>query len=331
MDPLKYSSVMAMLSALPDPRKARGKQLEWTFIWAIIFAAMLHNQRGAAAIAHWATLHAIELLHAFQPANARLLSESTIRRAIQQVDVRVLEHLLAHLDSSPSPLPSDSLVGYAIDGKHVRGAGAHGQSTILVSLVRHDSAQVLAQTAVSKKRHESQAVPTLLDERDLHGFVITLDAGLTHPKIARQIREQGGHFFMVVKRNQRQLYEELTWYFSRALLACERPWQTERTVNKGHGRLETRTLTCTDDLDEYLEWSEVRQVLRRECERVELKTGKVVRAVTYAMTRVGSEALSAAQMAELWRGHWTIKNRRHYVRDVTMGEDDCQMHVGAAP
>ncbi len=273
MDHSKKSRVMAMLSALPDPRKARGKQLDWTFIWAIIFAAMLHNQRGATAIAHWASLHATELLTAFQPSRNRLPSESTIRRAIQHVDASILERLLAQLDPPSSPLPAPSLVGYAIDGKHVRGAAAHGQPTILVSLVEHDSAHVLAQVPVTHKRHESHAVPSLLEERDLRGCVITLDAGLTHPKIARQIRAQGGHFFMVVKRNQRQLYDELTWYFSRPPLPCERPWQSITTVNKGHGRLETRTLTCTDDLDEYLEWKEVRQVLRRECERVQLKTG----------------------------------------------------------
>ena len=327
MDHPKYSSVMTMLSALPDPRKARGKQLEWTFIWAIIFAAMLHNQRGATAIAHWSSLHATELLAAFQPARSRLPSESTIRRAIQHVDASIL----ALLDPPSSPWPTPSLLGYAIDGKHVRGAAAHGQPTILVSLVEHDSAHVLAQVPVTHKRHESHAVPTVLHERDLHGCVITLDAGLTHPKIAGQIRAQGGHFFMVVKRNQRQLYDELTWYFSRPPLPCERPWQSITTGNKGHGRLETRTLTCTDDLDEYLEWKEVRQVLRRECERVHLKTGKVTRAVTYAMTSASSEEDSPAHIAALWRGHWTIENRRHYVRDVTLGEDGCQMHVGAAP
>src|SRR4028118_1126071 len=117
MDHSKYSSVMAMLSALPDPRKARGKQLEWTFIWAIIFAAMLHNQHGATAIAHWASLHAAELLTAFLPSRSRLPSESTIRRAIQQVDASILEGLLARLDPPSSPLPAPSLVGYAIDGK----------------------------------------------------------------------------------------------------------------------------------------------------------------------------------------------------------------------
>ena len=37
------------------------------------------------------------------------------------------------------------------------------------------------------------------------------------------------------------------------------------------------------------------------------------------------------ELAALWRGHWTIENRRHYVRDVTLGEDACQMHTGQAP
>jgi predicted transposase YbfD/YdcC len=240
--------------------------------------------------------------------------------------------LLARLQPPPpAPDRADTLVAYAIDGKHVRAAGAHGHSTILVSLVEHTSARVLAQRPVTKKRHESQAVPSLLDTRDLRGCVVTMDAGLTHPKIAGQIREQGGHFFMVVKRNQRQLYEELTWYFARPPLACERPWQTTQTVGKEHGRLETRTLTCTDDLDEYLEWKEVRQVLRRECERIEIKTGKVTRTVSYAMTSVPSADASPAQVEAIWRGHWTIENRQHYVRDVTMGEDGCQMHKAAAP
>jgi predicted transposase YbfD/YdcC len=332
MDIPQYNSVLDLLSALPDPRKPRGKQIEWTFIWMIIFAGMLHNQRGATAIAHWARCHRETLVATFRPAKNRLPSESTIRRAIQQVDAALLDGLLARLQSPPpAPDPAASLVAYAIDGKHVRGAGAHGNSTILVSLVEHTSARVLAQTPVSKKRHESQAVPGLLDTRDLRGCIVTMDAGLTHPKIARQIREQGGHFFMVVKRNQRQLYDELRWYFARPPLLCERPWQTTRTVGKEHGRLETRTLTCTDDLDEYLEWTEVRQVLRRECERIEVKTGKVTRTVSYAITSVPSADTSPAQVEAMWRGHWTIENRQHYVRDVTMGEDGCQMHKGAAP
>ena len=78
-------------------------------------------------------------------------------------------------------------------------------------------------------------------------------------------------------------------------------------------------------------WPGVQQVLRRESERVRLKTGEVTHAVTYALTSLRAEEATVEELAGLWRGHWAIENRRHYVRDVTLGEDACQMHVGAAP
>ena len=203
--------------------------------------------------------------------------------------------------------PASPIAGQAIDGKHVRGAGAHGQPTVLVSLVTHREAQVVAQTAVAHKRHESQAVPPLLAGRDLHGVVITMDAGLTQPRLATQILAQGGHYLMVVKRNRRQLYDELGWFFDTPPLPCDRPWRRITTVNKGHGRLETRQLTCTDDLDDYLHWPGVQQVLRRECERVVLKTGEVTRAVSYALTSLPACAATPDELAALWRGHWRSK------------------------
>ncbi len=332
MDQPQYTKVMPIVAGIPDPRKLRGKQLEWSFIWGLILTAMLSQQRSPTAIAQWTQRHAAVLLAAFAPARGRLPSESTIRRALQRVDVAALERQLAALDAPPAaPAADRSFAGQAIDGKHVRGAGAHGQSTVLVSLVTHQEARVVAQTAVAQKRHESQAVRPLLAGRDLRGVVVTMDAGLTHPQVAAQILAQGGHYLMVVKRNRRQLYDELTWFFDTPPLPCDRPWRTVTTVNKGHGRLEMRHLTCTDDLDDFLAWPGVQQVLRRACERVILKTGEVSRAVTYALTSVGAGAAAPEELAALWRGHWTIENRRHYVRDVTLGEDACQMHVGAAP
>src|SRR6476646_768228 len=139
MDQPKYSSLMALLTEVPDYRKARGKQLEWDFLWGVIATAMLSHQRGAAAIAHWASRQASSLIAAFHPAKGRIPSEATIRRALQRVDVAALERqvaLVEQLEPPASPLPA-GVAGYAIDGKHVRGAGAHGQPTVLVSLVAH--------------------------------------------------------------------------------------------------------------------------------------------------------------------------------------------------
>jgi predicted transposase YbfD/YdcC len=333
MDQPQYSSLLAALAQVPDPRAARGKQLEWTVILGVLASAVVSGQRSVAAIAQWAQRQRRPLLRALQPAGGRLPSESTLRRALHRIDVSALERHIAAVAPPAAPVGATAAApaGHAIDGKHVRGAGARGHPTVLVSLVAHADAQVVAQTAVAHKRHESQAVPVVLAGRDLTGLVITLDAGLTHPKLATQILAQDGEYLMVVKRNQRQLYDELTWFFDTPPLPCDQPWRRARTVSKGHGRLETRTLTCTDDLDDYLRWPGVQQVLRRECERVTLKTGVVTRAVTYALTSLRASVGTPEVLAALWRGHWTIENRRHYVRDVTLGEDACQVHSGQAP
>jgi hypothetical protein len=245
----------------------------------VIASALLSQQRSAAAIAQWAHAHAAPLVGPFRPQRKRVPSEATIRRTLRHIDVRVLEAHVARIRERP-PRQLVNVVlpkvqGYAVDGTYVRGAGAHGQRTLLVSLVRHHDGRVLRQQAVAPQQHEGKAIAELLHKQDLRGMLVTLDAGLTDPKLARQIRKQGGHYLMVVKRKQAQRYQDLVWYFDTPPLPCDRPWRTHRTVTKGHGRLEDRVLTCRDDLDDYLTWPDVQQVLHRMCERTILKTGTV--------------------------------------------------------
>jgi predicted transposase YbfD/YdcC len=356
MDQPQYSKLIEPLQHIPDPRKARGKQLEWLFLLGVIAAALLSQQRHPRAMAQWARHHAATLIAAFQPRRGRVPSESTLLRTLRHVDVPALEQHLTQFTQSvaapaaplpptpaasagvghgtalplPPPAPAP-LVGQALDGKAIRGAQAHGQRTHLVSLVQHGSAHVLAQVEVAQKRSEITAAPLLLHGRCLRGIVITLDALLTQRKLAEQILTQQGHYLMVVKRNQRQLYDELSWFFQTPPLPCEAPWREDVRVGKGHGRLETRRLTCTADLDGYLTWPGVQQVLRRECERIILKTGEVTRAVTYGLTSLTPAEATARDLAGLWQGHWTIENRVHYVRDVTLGEDAGQVHTGHGP
>lgn len=62
-----------------------------------------------------------------------------------------------------------------------------------------------------------------------------------------------------------------------------------------------------------------------------LATGEVRRETTYAVTSLGPERAGPGELEELWRGHWTIENRVHYVRDVAMGEDAGQAYRGSTP
>lgn len=139
---------------------------------------------------------------------------------------------------------------------------------------------------------------------------------------------------MVVKENQPALYQAI------ALLFAQPPWlpgekdqeyRVYKTVDKGHGRIETRVLESSTALSTYLDWPGVQQVMRRQCKRVILKTGKVSTKTTYGITSLPVIEAGPAELEGLWRRHWTIENCTHYVLDVSMGEDDCQVHTGKAP
>lgn len=80
-------------------------------------------------------------------------------------------------------------------------------------------------------------------------------------------------------------------------------------------------MTCGAAHIEEVDWPDVQQVVRRECERIELKSGKYSSEVSYGLLSMRPQEASAALIERMWRGHWTIENPVHHVRDVTFGED----------
>jgi predicted transposase YbfD/YdcC len=341
MAPDQYSTLLSALQHVPDPRKARGKRYSWTLLLTLIVAGLASNYQTARAIAQWARLHASELRAAL-PELVRIPSASTLLRTLRQIDSRALEqHVAQFVASLPTPTPyagciisphGEIIQGQAIDGKSVRTATAHGDRTHLVSLVQHGSGQTLAQTQVATKRNEVTASQHLLAARDLTGTVTTMDAGVTQRRVAQQIRQCGGQYLMVVKKNHPQMYAELALFFELpGLLADDEHYDRCRTVSKGHGRIETRTLECLSGSCPEWQWPDAAQVLRRTCVRLERTKGKCTSTVSYAITSLTFNEARAAELELLWRGHWTIENRKHYVRDVTLGEDRQQMHTGHAP
>jgi predicted transposase YbfD/YdcC len=340
MDAQEYTSLQAALSAVPDPRHARGQRYPWPLLLTLVSAAMLSGQRGMRGIGQWVSEHAADLIGLLEPAPRRLPSTSTLRRAVRAVDVEALEARIAafvvQLPAPPAAVAargagSPAWIGQAMDGKAVRGANRHGARVHLLSLVRHTPGFVLGQRPVAEKSNEIPAAPDLLRGHDLTGTVTTVDAQLTQRALAQQILDQGGHYLMVVKPNQPALHAAIAELFTTPPPAAP-PDAVDAvtTRDKGHGRLETRRLQRSAALNGYLDWPGVGQVLRRTCRRVIIRTGEVQEEVTYAISSL-PVAATAAQIEVLWRGHWTIENRVHYVRDVTFGEDAGQAWTGHTP
>jgi predicted transposase YbfD/YdcC len=332
MDRPQYTSLSAALADVPDPRRARGRRYPWPLLLTLIAAGLVSGQRGLRAISQWVGEHAAEVVAALDPPRGRLPSASTLRRAVRAVDAAALEARVAAFTAG-LPTPPTRWQGQALDGKAVRGANRRGAGVHLVSRVRHADAVVLGQVAVAAKSNEITAAPRLLAGRDLAGVVGTMDAQLTQRALAEQILAQHGHYLMVVKANQPALFGALDRLFTGAPLI---PWpsdaaETASTTGKGHGRLEERTLERTAALNDWLDWPAVGQVMRRTCRRVIVATGEVQEEATYGVASLPVGDASAAEVEGLWRGQWTIENRVHYPRDVTLGEEAGQLRAGAAP
>lgn len=331
MDAPQYSDLLSALSDVPDPRKPRGQRYAWPVLMTIIAAALVSGAQGVRAIGQWASERADDLVPMLGLAPGRLPSTATMRRALRAVNPDVLEERLTRFAAN-LPTPPTEWTGLAVDGKAVRGATHHGARVHLVSLVRHADGCVLGQVAVTDKSNEITAAPCVLAGRDLTGTVTTMDSLLTQRAIAEQIRAQGGHYLMVVKANQPTLHAAIDRLFTEPppLLPTDHA-ETVTTLDKGHGRLETRTLTRSAALTGYLDWPHAGQVLRRTCRRVILATGEVQEETTYGVTSLPPLALSAAAIEGLWRGHWAIENKVHRVRDATMAEDAGHVRMGTAP
>lgn len=106
--------------------------------------------------------------------------------------------------------------------------------------------------------------------------------------------------------------------------------QSATTTNKGHGRVEKRTVTTSTWLNEYHRaWPKLSQVIRVERER--RVKGETTVEVSYFITSLDRGRAGAAHLGELIRAHWGIENRLHYVRDMTWGEDASRVRKGSSP
>jgi predicted transposase YbfD/YdcC len=339
MDQPQCSRFLDFLKKVPDPRGARGQRYSWEGLLAILVLGLAQGQKTVWGIARWAQLHGSEIMESLAITMRGIPSPATFYRAVRGVDIVALEKAGGAygqevdqevLKEEKTEDSEASLRGQAVDGKELRGTGRYGTPVRLVSLVRHGTGTTLGESQVPDKASELRALPALFEGQELTGTVTTLDALYTHRPVAQQILDQGGHYLMMVKGNQPELLQAIETLFQEPALPGEARWQ-DTQWSKEHGRLEMREVVASELLNDYLDWPAVGQVLQRTCVRITQKSRKQSKEVSYAVSSATHEQATVEQMAALWREHWSIENKSHYVRDETLGEDRNQIHVGHAP
>jgi predicted transposase YbfD/YdcC len=152
---------------------------------------------------------------------------------------------------------------------------------------------------------------------------------------AIQIVQAKGDSLWIVKDNQEGLREEIEVLFQphRKLAGSSAPpndFRTAYTAQKGHGRLEKRTITVSSLLVDYSTWPELAQVFKRESQRTHA-LGTTKAEVRYGVTSLPACLADPKRLLGVTRGHWGIENGLHYRRDATLREDHAQLRMGHAP
>lgn len=322
-----------ILAQIPDPRRAQGQRYPLVALLALICAAMLCGYRSYSAIAEWGRNYGQTLWPALGFQGTTFPGATTFCYLLRRFELQPLEkHLGAWAANilSGLPCPAEELSALAIDGKALRGSRKQGaKAAHLLSVVSHHLGLTIWQQGVDDKTNEIPVCLEVLRTLLLTNRVVTVDALMTQREVAQTIVNKEGDYVMMAKGNQPTLQQDITFLFY-----PQQPWPLPQTVvetwEKGHGRREYRRLAVIDLAKGYLDWPGAKQVFQIERRR-QPKSGKCSHEIVYGVTSLSVEKASPERLMRLIRGHWTIENRSHWVRDVTFDEDRSQVRVGHTP
>jgi predicted transposase YbfD/YdcC len=325
----KVRPLYQVLAEVADPRAKQGQRHEFVAILMLVCAAMLCGYDNSNQIATWGQSLEPQFLKDLGFKRGRALAKSQLYAVLSQLDIALFERQLGTwVESVLHELdPVNSLPAVALDGKTLRGSKKLGATlSHLLSAVSHGTGLTLYQVGVDLKTNEIPLAQELLKGLLIEGRVFTMDALLTQRQLAQTLVEHKGDYFMLVKGNQPLLQQDIRFYFADP--ACPVVSGTT-TLELGHGRIERRTLYATTALNDYLAWPAVGQAGLIERVRIAKSTGELLSHEQVCfVTSLTAQRASPAQLLQINRGHWTIENKSHYVRDVSFNEDASRVRKG---
>lgn len=328
-------SLAQALSEIDDFRQAQGRRYELLPVLLLSCVAMMCGCTSQSAISDWASNYGKHWLWKLGFKARRGPSQSTLHRIFKGINQLRLEQALSDWGKLVVKYfgwqEGERIEAVAIDGKTLCGSSKQkAKHSHLLSSLSQRLGVVLGQVAVSDKSNEITCLDLLLEMLVLEGVVITGDAIFTQRKVAKKIVARGGDYLFVVKANQAALLDDCQkafldyWWMADTISEAE-------TTDQHADRIEQRKLQASTALEGYSNWPGLKQVLRLERTVTNKRTEAERREVVYAITSLGRERVSTEELLRVWREHWHIENKLHYVRDVTFKEDLSQVRTGHIP
>ena len=324
-DDAGLAQFLRFLRSMSDQRDHRGRRIPLAYLTAVAVAAGAAGDDSAEDAAAWAASAPARVLSrlgapfdaAGQPRRPDAATFSRVLgdpRHAQQVD----DVLRAWAAARARGLRPGMRRHLRIDGKALRGAARGGHAPMLLSGLWDDGTTAAQLPVCTTKENEIPVFRDLLDKippGDLEGAVISADQMHTQRRHAEKIAAAGAFFLFTIGDNQEKLFDA----------ADALPWRSFAggawTVDRGHGRIDVRTLKTLPPTAQILtRWPQVRQVFLAE--RYSYGTGgELLGAVAVlGITSLPADQAGDADLLAYLRGHWSIE-MHHYVRDVAFGED----------
>jgi predicted transposase YbfD/YdcC len=315
---------------MEDPRSHVNRLHPLVDVIVISILGVLAGADGPLAIAKWADAQE-EWLKKHLPLPNGIPSRDTIGRVLQSLKPSAFQQCFAAWMTSLHEQPDaendrqeEPLRQIALDGKCLRRSHAHGRglgAMYLVSAWATDRGIALGQLAVEEKSNEITAIPRLLDQLDVTGAVVTIDAAGCQRNIADEIISGGGDYVLALKGNQDTLHRDVTALFAKLLAEDfgDTPVSRHEECERGHGRTEQRhyyQISVPADFPQREKWSGLKTfgLAIRRC----IADGQETVDHRYY---INSLPRHGRRFARCVRDHWSIENSLHWVLDMTFRED----------
>ena len=324
-------SLFAALATLTDQRDARGLRYALVTMLVYVLLAKLAGEDHLRGIAQWVALRKEGLARVLGLAKPQAPHATTYSRVLRKaVDIEDLERVARDFFAGQPETGESVLLN--LDGKTLRGTIPAGKTkgVHLLAAYLPEEGWVLFQVEVSSKENEIPAAMRILRQLDLRDKIVTGDALLAQRELSRHIVESGGDFIWKIKGNQSRTQEDIELLFAPepcvpGFSPSHKDFQVACTREKGHGRLERRTLTVSSSLADYLNWPYAAQVFRIERRFLRIRDGKLMEETKYGVTSLTTAKADPERLLRLIRAHWGIENKLHYRRDETLREDRCRI------
>ena len=318
-------SLASYFESLDDPRHTRNRKHLLVDIVVITVCAIICGCDGPTAIHRWAKHRQSWLAQHLALPNG-IPSRDCIRRTLIVLKPEAFQRCFqAWISDTITADPNDPDRLVAIDGKTCRRSHDHAKdlgALHIVSAWATEQGIALGQVATDAKSNEITAIPHLLEQIDLKGTLITIDAMGCQKEIVKQIVAGGGDCVIAVKDNQPTLLAAIQKPFFDHLEGGlkDLKHQSHETHEDGHGRIDDRyyyLAEVPEDFASRKDWPWVKAIgytvrITRHADGTETDE------VRYYLS---SRSLSGQRFAEAVRGHWGIESM-HWVLDVNFREDD---------